>query len=1391
RRGRRNAFQRPSVSFDQLILPWLCPAQLRWAASTAPPPTTSSNSTKRTPFRRASLRTESRSIYTAVDALSPSTAPPFASLSQWGTSSEPRGLSWATPQSILVNQVSLAAPPRLRFEKGIGGDPLELTQNLHACIRVGRLDRAAAIVRRLTTVYNPSATEILDVHNVYLRAKLEAMLQDPVNSKMRDLEDWYDNDMVHKGIEPDDRTLVAMIQGALSLLHGEARDQAVGKYMDIAKNLGPDVEYAVNSSPEFTEEEWDTLIRVQAEDYDEPPVMTDEDLSSPISTPGGREIAIEHGFMKDPATEIREIPQKGQGMETLKQALSAFDPSNVIPYPHDMEGSQEEKDTAYAVMRQIHLEETAVDASVARWKHDNDELTRLGIHGALKTKSMGALMWEWYTTMIPLVQKELLAVKKTLASETTYKNSDRLVYGTYLELFDAKTLSAITVKSLVEELATAERANNNKVSNLTFKLASALELECNVKTAVSRQPSTAGVKQSLRRQKVLAKLSRGKFKFDPSKRHKPESTQPSDVVTEIVFPRHVKVKIGALLIEKFLQSAKLTVTREDPKTGETLSSVQPAYAHSNVHIRGKSVGVLTLHKELMLMLTREPLRGQSTFRLPMVAEPKPWKSFNKGGYYRYPTKVVRMKDGDESQARYAISAIQKGDMDQIFEGLDALGRVPWQINKDVFKVMIHAWNAGEGIGELVPGNIEVPRPAEPRPGAPVVERMQYQKAVKEANEKKDGLHSKRCFQNLQLEMARAYLDETIYYPHNIDFRGRAYPIPPILNHMGADIARGLLKFAKGRELGSVGLKWLKIHLANLYGFDKASLLEREEFTMENLNHVYDSATNPLSGARWWLKAEDPWQCLACCFELRNALDSPDPSRYVSSFPVHQDGTCNGLQHYAALGGDKNGATQVNLEPSDRPQDIYTGVAELVKAQITKAAKDGHAMSKFLEGKITRKVVKRTVMTNVYGVTFEGARLQVLEELKDAMPNFQKSDGVPSLGSVAAFVAKHIFDALGKIFNGAQDIQLWLGACASRITTSVTVEQIEKLRKAVASGKGHEVFANPKYQDGTKQKKIYTAAQEANLQESAMDFKSSVIWTTPLRMPVVQPYRKVQTVHIKTALQSLAILDPRTSDAVSKRKQLQAFPPNFIHSLDATHMLLSALKCSEKGLTFAAVHDSFWTHPADVPKLNEILRDAFVRMHSEDIIGRLAAEFKARYAGSMYLAELKLDSAAAQQILDLRKETRGRRARKASYSELLLDAERRRLLQSEDAEKRKRGQEMVTPASVYEAAQDASAMITEVQQPLIGQPTPELMEEMQEKMMSAELSGMDFESPADVADEAEEAEEDTEPKNTKAARKGKAPNPQKVFIWLPLTFPPVPKKGDFDVRRLKESKYFFS
>lgn len=137
-------------------------------------------------------------------------------------------------------------------------------------------------------------------------------------------------------------------------------------------------------------------------------------------------------------------------------------------------------------------------------------------------------------------------------------------------------------------------------------------------------------------------------------------------------------------------------------------------------------------------------------------------------------------------------------------------------------------------------------------------------------------------------------EEGFYYPHNLDFRGRAYPMHPYLNHLGSDLCRGILEFAEGRPLGKSGLQWLKIHLANLYGggVDKFSYDGRISFTENHLEDIFDSADRPLEGKRWWLGAEDPFQCLATCMNLSEALRSPYPESTVSYMPVHQVTICH-------------------------------------------------------------------------------------------------------------------------------------------------------------------------------------------------------------------------------------------------------------------------------------------------------------------------------------------------------------------------------------------------------------------------------------------------------------------------------------------------------------------
>ena len=1317
---------------------------------------------------------------------------------------------WDTSNPLVIHD-SLAAAPQIRAQNGMGNDPIELHQNLYACLRVGRVERGAVILERLTSLYTTSAPEVVDAHNTYLQALFELGQQDPKEDALKRVHSWYKTQMVDIGIKPTAHTFVTLLRAAMNFLESDAQADSVREYLAVAAEYGPDLVDEINASPDFTDEEWDMLIRLQPETYEEPPSVQEvQDLH--VSSPEGRKELIFHGLVPHPMQPIKPVPQKGMGLDSLKQALSIFEHTDSVPYPHDMEGTQEEKDQAYAYARQLQMERDSLDAAVDRWRRQDEKLQEMGIHGVLSTKPIQAIMYQWYTALVPLFKEQIEHAKKVLSTPIKDNLRDGAhSYGAWLERCKPERLAALTVARALGSCIRGkqEDATALKISALSIAIGTDIQDYLTAEADVRRDAY-------LRKQR---KLTRGELMSKLIKSNTGSSRTPRKEVSNLAsfdkveIPLPVRTKLGALCLELLLKSATLTMTVDDPKTGEKLTHTMATFHHSVGYHQGKKVGFIVPHHKLMDKLRSESVHSIHNVKLPMVVEPKPWISFEDGGYYTLPQKVVRQKSGDSSQKAYAKLAIENGDLAQVLAGLDVLGRVPWQINAPVLEVMAKVWNTGEGIGGLVPDDVGLQRPPEPPEHATYQERTKWARDLKEYENLMGGYHSQRCFQNFQLETARAFVNEKkIYFPHSVDFRGRAYPIPPILNHIGPDVSRGLLKFANGKELGTIGLQWLKIHLANLYGYDKASLREREKFAMDNINEVYDSATNPLGGRRWWTKAEDPWQCLACCIELKNALDAPDPTRYLSQLPVHQDGTCNGLQHYAALGGDYAGARQVNLEPSDRPQDIYTGVAELVKASVAKDAAKGDDRAQIVEGHITRKVVKRTVMTNVYGVTFIGAKEQVKDELQKIFPNFTQTNSVRSLASVALYVALKIFEALGTIFNGAQEIQYWLGECGDRITTSITAEQIEKLRDR-SNGKPIQA-----YEGKFKQPKSVTTSIRTKLNKGMEQFKTSIIWTTPLKMPIVQPYRKDSVQVIKTKVQDITVSKRTQADVVDKRKQLQAFPPNFIHSLDATHMILSALECNEKGLDFAAVHDSFWTHASDIPNLNVILRDAFVRMHSEDIVGRLAAEFSTRYAGAMYRATVTSGSAVALKINEWRTERRklsGKTLRgdnirqgNASFEEVALEAERQDLLKSVDPAQRKRGEEMVTPTSIWLANPDPKALHS-FRLNLIGQSKDKKsstrQEEVRDKVLSAEADAINadtanadnvepvFELPAE-----EQIEEDEASIEGYDASVEKKKSPSRISadrgsvqVWIPLTFPPVPKKGGWDVSRLRESKYFFS
>ena len=740
----------------------------------------------------------------------------------------------------------------------------------------------------------------------------------------------------------------------------------------------------------------------------------------------------------------------------------------------------------------------------------------------------------------------------------------------------------------------------------------------------------------------------------------------------------------------------------------------------------------------------------SDVQLPMLVPPVPWRSFNEGGYLVSRSSAVRCKDrGLQRRLLAAADDAPPVGLSRVYAGLNALGSLPWRINAEILDAVERSIESEGGGFALIPPTRNEPIPQRSRrlarrpptafasattaeealagggdrlppylifTGAEFPQEFIARRRAAAATRKRNReAHAMRCDLGLKLAVAREFRrnDDAMYFPHNLDFRGRAYPMHPHLNHLGSDVCRGLLTFGAPLELGREGYEWLLLQVANSFGkgADKLPLEGRRAFAEERLGALLATADDPWGdeprkwkrmagsggeerrfaqfggdpadlGARWWLEADAPWQLLATAKELRDAHRAhPDsPWLFKSRLPVRVDGTCNGLQHYAALGRDEDGGRAVNLLPSDRPSDVYSDVAAVVRRRVERDAADAESSPKraraarlLLAAGVDRGLIKQTVMTSVYGVTYVGAREQVSSRLRErgffrgsdrvtaALAAAAAADPVSSAADPATFEdrtgsacfeasaygALVTFDALAELFGGARAIMQWLGDCAALV-----------------------------------------AARDR-----------AMAWTTPLGFPVAQPYRKRQGRLVQTVFQRLilddeyfvveqpismpskagkagggggeggegewwagdddaddcgegdgellegelgnsaaagtgiasssssscstsknpgnGLLNSRERQlnrraSVLKRRQRTAFPPNFIHALDSTHMLSTAARANKAGIAFAGVHDSFWTHAGTVDQLNRMLRDAFVELHSRPLLEDLVAQMRAAH-----------------------------------------------------------------------------------------------------------------------------------------------------------------------------------
>ena len=577
------------------------------------------------------------------------------------------------------------------------------------------------------------------------------------------------------------------------------------------------------------------------------------------------------------------------------------------------------------------------------------------------------------------------------------------------------------------------------------------------------------------------------------------------------------------------------------------------------------------------------LAGIAPVYQPCVVPPKPWTGVVGGGYWakgRRPLPLIRL--GSKS----AVARYEDVYMPEVYDAVNIIQNTPWKVNKKVLEVV----NMVEKLNNTPIDDIPQMEPLKPEDyaGETEDELKAWKKAAAGIYRREKARQSRRLSLSFIVNQANKFSQfKAIWFPYNMDWRGRVYAVP-MFNPQGNDMQKGLLTLAVGKPIGADGFKWLKVHGANCAGIDKVTFEERIKWVEDNHDNIMATAKAPMDSIEWWGKLDSPFCFLAFCFEYAGVMHHG--LSYSCSLPIAFDGSCSGIQHFSAMLRDHIGGHAVNLTPSGKVQDIYRIVSDRIEeelkvllvngtdnemvthedkktGEITERLKLGtrELARQWLTYGMSRKVTKRSVMTLAYGSKEYGFADQVYEDI--VMPAIDSGSGAmftePSQAS--RFMAKMIWEAVSVTVVAAVDAMKWLQGAAKLLAAEVKDKKTGEILKPCLP----------------------------------------VHWVTPDGFPVWQEYRKKDTTRLNLMFLGSFNLQPTvnkgTKKELDKHKQESGISPNFVHSQDGSHLRKTVVHTHRKYgvMSFAVIHDSFGTIPADAEYLFRGVRETMVETYRDN------------------------------------------------------------------------------------------------------------------------------------------------------------------------------------------------
>ena len=590
--------------------------------------------------------------------------------------------------------------------------------------------------------------------------------------------------------------------------------------------------------------------------------------------------------------------------------------------------------------------------------------------------------------------------------------------------------------------------------------------------------------------------------------------------------------------------------------------------------RKESVSILVATEDLLNSLNNKESTYYLPYKLPMIVKPKPYYRIklsdgyvkeHLGGYLlnniAYTDDIIKQKWNNKRDTEIR-------DENVIYNLVNNINSVGFKINTDVLNFI----NTYRNVYDLIETDNEKDK-----------EKSNYLLNRSKLNESEyielESYLSKRVQENNTLGIAKAYSHvHEFFLPVRLDFRGRLNCISEYLNYQSGELAKSLLLFSKPEKIYKTditAIQFLKSYGANCFGnkLDKKSWNERAKWVDDNIDDIVNFRDGKLIK-----QSDNKLMFIAFCFEynrLLSSFDNVNTAYFETYLPVRLDATCNGYQHIALLSLDTNLAQELNLIKSsknDTPKDFYSFIGtnlvslyknKLLSTDLTDLDKECYTRLSKLD--VIRKLLKRAVMIKPYNAT----PFKIVDSIKEVFLPANDPYTTPY------WEKWYVYKDNGNIKLRERDFAL--------------------IRDGIQEVLSDNVFKIKKLM-------IYLEGIAKILAELSL----VIPWASPQGVNIYQSYLAIEEVRLKPftyTKKTFSLNIPNKEGKLNKTKQVRAFMPNLIHSLDAASLalLVDFYFNNSKNIgvkNIFTIHDCFGVTANNIENIMDLLKLVYTRIYSD-------------------------------------------------------------------------------------------------------------------------------------------------------------------------------------------------